>query len=291
MTPKFDKGAPGMSDNATADVVRGRLAELSPEIPWAHYFELSGVPTVSPERDQKFFKKATGINRLASLALHLARTFGAERSIKRTRVLDIASGEGAFSIAFDKAGAEEVVGVEGRELYVRRAQFAAEQLGARATKFQQGDVRRISADSHGVFDLTLCFGILHHLGQSDFLPFLKRIAEVTKDMVIIYTHVSTPAAVADFSLKGPVSVEGDYTGYLFREHLDGATEQQKIDQVRASLDNTFSFWATDESLMRALKAVGFETIAKIYEPHVFGDYANRNFRQITIAKKPALTDR
>jgi SAM-dependent methyltransferase len=276
-----------MSAPITAQEVRRRLDEMGPEIPWAHYFEIAGVPTVSPERDEKFYRKAQGVNRLADLALHLTRAFGRNRGPAGLRVLDIASGEGALSIAFAKAGARDVVGIEGRDLYVARSRFVAEALEAPAAKFEQGDVRKISIDRYGSFDLALCFGILHHLGQDDFLPFLKSVADVTKDMLILYTHVSTPEAVRDFSLKGPVTVADSYQGYLFREHPEGATEQQKIDQVRASLDNTFSFWATDESLMRALKRVGFETIVKVYEPHVFGDYANRNFREIIVAKKAA----
>lgn len=265
--------------------VRRRLDAMSPEIPWAHYFELAGVPTVSPERDEKFYRKAQGVNRLAELALHLTRQFANERGPRGLRVLDIASGEGALSIAFAKAGAREVRGVEGRELYVQRSTFAAEVLNVGQAKFEFGDVRKISKERQGAFDLTLCFGILHHLGQDDFLPFLKAVADVTSDMLILYTHVSTPAAVADYSLAGPVTVADGLQGYLLREHPEGATNQQKIDQVRASLDNTFSFWATDESLMRALKRVGFDTIVKVYEPHVFGDYANRNFREIIVAKK------
>jgi SAM-dependent methyltransferase len=271
----------GVSD---AVEIRRRLAELSPEIPWAHYFDLHGVPTISPEKDEKFFRKSQGVTRLAELALHLARSFSEKRSVAGSRILDVASGEGALSFVFAKAGAGEVIGVEGRDLYIQRSRFVAATLGVSGVSFKPGDVRNISVESHGVFDVTLCFGILHHLGKDDFLPFLMNMASVTQDMLVLYTHVATPTSLSEYALSGPVSASG-YEGYLLREHAEGATTQQKIDQVRASLDNTFSFWATEESLLRALKRVGFNTVVKVYEPHVFGDYAKRNFRPIIVAKK------
>lgn len=261
------------------------LSTLKPEQPWTHHFEIDGVHTISPETDEKFYGKATGLKKIGNLAVTLAKNFSRNHTIAGKRVLDVACGEGGHSLALAAEGAN-VVGVEGRELYVDRAKFVGEAFGLQdKLDFQLGDVRKITRDERGAFDITLCFGILHHLGQDDFLPFLQSLADVTTDVALFYTHVSNPEIISQFDLKGPVKSNGEYEGYLFREHADGATEKEKLDQVRASLDNTFSFWATDESLMRALKHVGFEAVLKVYEPHVFSGYQNRNFRQVMIAKK------
>jgi len=261
------------------------LQELSPEIPWAHHFEVSGVHTISPDKDEKFFKKATGLKELGHLALRLANAYSTGNSIAGKSVLDIASGEGGHSIAFAQAGAGKVLGVEGRDLYFRRATAIARAMDVTNATFRLGDVRHLTPADTGQFDITLCFGILHHLGQDDFSAFLKSMGALTNDMMILYTHVASEKVARDYALKGPVSLENGYKGWLFREHADGASDKEKINQVRASLDNTFSFWADNESLVKALKKSGFKSVMKVYEPHVFGGMDNRDFRQVVIAKK------
>lgn len=267
--------------------VRQGIASLQEGIPWTHHFDIAGVETTSLARDEKFYKKSMGAKLLGELALQYCRIFSEAKSIEGLRVLDIASAEGGHSIEFAQAGAREVVGVEGRQLYVDRANFVASTLGVPNVRFRLGDVRKMDQAELGQFDVTICFGILHHLGEEDFVPFLARLSELTSDVLMLYTHVSTAEAVADFRLEGPRTVGEGLTGYLLREHADGADQAEREAQVRASLDNTFSFWATEESLVRALKQSGFAFVAKVYEPHIFGGHVNRNLRVILIAKKQA----
>lgn len=269
----------------SANEVREHLAKLDPSVPWTHHFEISGVETITPDIDEKFYKKSIAAKGLGSLALHYYRIFSEGRPLSEARVLDVASAEGGLSVAFAQAGAREVLGVEGRRLYVDRANFAARAMGLLNFSTVLGDVRAISAGTHGQFEFTINSGILHHLGQPDFLPFLQAMADVTRDAMFLYTHVSTPAAVSDFRLTGPVQAGGEYEGYLLQEHPEDASPEQREAQVRASLDNTYSFWATEESLIAALRKVGFKTIVKIFEPHVFGGYTNRNLRVILLCKK------
>jgi hypothetical protein len=269
----------------SAEEVRTALDKLNPEIPWTHHFELAGVETITAEQDEKFYKKSSAAKNLGKLALVYQRAFSGGRPLSETRVLDVASAEGGLSVEFAEAGAQEVVGIEGRQLYISRAEFVLEALGLKNVSYRLGDVRHISRATHGEFDFTINSGILHHLGQEDFFPFLQAMGEVTRDVMFLYTHVSTPAAVEDFRLKGPVQAAGEFEGYLLQEHAEDASAEQREQQVRASLDNTYSFWATEESLIRALKRVGFGLIAKIMEPHVFGSYVNKNLRVIFVCKK------
>jgi acyl carrier protein len=55
--------------------------------------------------------------------------------------------------------------------------------------------------------------------------------------------------------------------------------------VRASLDNTFSFWTTEDSLLRALTHVDFLLVTKVSRPHPFSSYIDRNLRAILVAEK------
>ncbi|MFN9499534.1 MAG: class I SAM-dependent methyltransferase [Erythrobacteraceae bacterium] len=269
----------------TAEEIREELGKLDPGTPWTHHFDLCGVETITPDMDEKFYKKSMAAKNLGRLALIYHQCFSGGKALADTRVLDVASAEGGLSACFVEAGAKEVVGVEGRQLYVDRANLVSRALNLTNMKVHLGDVRHINKQTYGEFDFTINSGILHHLGQDDFLPFLQAMGEVTRDVMFLYTHVSTPEAVRDFRLKGPVKVADRFEGYLLQEHAEEASTEERIAQVRASLDNTYSFWATEEALIAALKSVGFGLVAKIMEPHVFGSHLNKSLRVIFICKK------
>lgn len=265
------------------DEIKQRLAGLSPETPWAHLMEFApNVFSVTPE-NEKFYRKATGLSLVGELLLDIAQMQVKGHTLEGKRVLDLACGEGGHSVQFAKKGAQ-VLGVEGRKLYVDRARFAAEAMGQQSRiQIVQGDVRKLDADV-GRFDITVFSGILHHLGQADFDGMVSELGRVTGDILLIYTHISTDLSVKNHRLQGPVKTEQGREGYLFREHKDDATAQQREDQVRASLDNTFSFWAREEALVQALSAAGFRLILKAVHPHVFG-WEGASYRPILVCKK------
>lgn len=263
--------------------IKAGLEALEPDIPWAHHFDFGhGLETVTPT-EEKFYKKAIGLKKLADLLLDILPHQSRRGSLEGLRVLDLASAEGGHSIALAQAGAN-VLGIEGRQLYVDRATFAAKALGTSTAKFAQGDVRKLSTDSIGTFDFVLFSGILHHLGQNDFEGMLSTLSTLVEDTLLIYTHVSTSASIDRFNLQGPTKTDSGYEGYLFREHKDNASEKDRQRKVRASLDNTFSFWATEHCLIKALKTVGFNCISKLLHPHLFG-WEEASYRVILIARK------
>jgi SAM-dependent methyltransferase len=262
--------------------IEARLNELSPEVPWAHLIEFApGVFSVT-QKDEKFFKKATGLSLVGELLLEIAEMQVRNHTLQGKRVLDLACGEGGHSVQFAKRGAK-VLGVEGRKLYVDRARFAAEATGQKDIEIVQGDVRKLPADS-GTFDIVVFSGILHHLAQEDFDGIVKELGRLTQDLLLVYTHVSTDLSIKNHSLAGPVSTPEGRKGYLFREHEDNADAKKREGKVRASLDNTFSFWAQEESLIQALRAAGFKLILKAVSPHVFG-WEGASYRPILVAKK------
>ncbi len=80
-------------------------------------------------------------------------------SFSDLRVLDIGSFEGAHSIEFALRGCQ-VVGVEGREINLRKARFAQEMLGLTNLEFVQDNIKHISTEKYGEFDLVICSGVL-----------------------------------------------------------------------------------------------------------------------------------
>lgn len=261
--------------------IERQLAALSPETPWAHLFEFApGVFSVTQE-NEKFFKKATGLKRVGDVLLQIAEMQVRGHSLDGKRVLDLACGEGGHSVQFAQKGAK-VLGIEGRKLYMDRARFAAQAMGQQI-EFIQGDVRKLDPQL-GTFDVVVFSGILHHLGINDFDGMIAELGRLTDDMLLIYTHVSSDLAIKNHRLQGPQLTSAGREGYLFREHKDDATAEQREQQVRASLDNTFSFWAREEVLIEALRAAGFPLILKVLTPHPFG-WENASYRPILVAKK------
>ena len=183
-----------------------------------------------------------------------------------------------------QAGAKKVVGIEGRQLYVDRSKFIAECAGLSNVEFEQGDVRHISKEKTGSFDLVLFFGILHHLSSEDYFPMLKSLADVTDDTLMLYTHTSEPGWEVKFKLSEEITNDDGLKGRLYREHPDGATAEQKKQRIRNSIDNTFSFWAREASLFEALKRAGFKYISKQLAPMPYSK-PTEEFRVFYICRK------
>jgi SAM-dependent methyltransferase len=264
--------------------IREGLRRLQPDVPWAHHFDLGfGIETVSPT-EEKFYSKAVGLRKLGDFLVDLVRDHTQRRTFSGLRALDVASGEGAHSIRMAQLGAD-VLGVEGRQLYVDRATFVASVLGFSNVRFRQADVRRVGADDLGKFELVLCSGILHHLGSESFAPMLRTLADLTQDTLVLYTHISTPASVERFRLKGPLTTPSGHQGYLFREHDEKSKPAERLQKVRASIDNPTSFWATEETLLMALREAGFRSIVQLRLPHLFSAYADAAYRPLLVVRK------
>lgn len=267
-----------------AKEIREKLDELDPEIPWTHYYDFGhGIETITKDND-KFYKKSIGLRNLGNLVTDIVKLHTCKGSVKGLRVLDIASAEGVHSILLAQKGAT-VIGIEGRELYVKRARLAAHFLNCGTASFFHGDVRKMDIKGLGKFDLVLCSGILHHLDKNSFVSFINDLGKLTGDTLVLYTHISTAKSIERFQLNGPVVAHGKYQGYLFREHSETTTKKSRLRKVRASLDNQESFWATQESLVHCLEQAEFTGIYNILKPHIFRNFENASYRPIIVARK------
>lgn len=171
------------------------------------------------------------------------------------RILDLACLEGAYALEFAAQGAT-VVGIEGREENILKAYEAKERLGLSNVTFYQDDVRNLSKEKYGEFDVVLCSGILYHLNYPDCFQFLERISEVCTGFLIIDTHVTFKPTV-QASYNGH-----DYLGMMFREHNPNTSMEDRLKSVWASLDNELSFWFTKASLFNFLSRIGFSSISE-----------------------------
>ena len=237
---------------AGADIERARQALIQQHGPWtAANVDLGGgVYTIGPEAPTLH----AGMVRFAQLF-----TDCTGKELAALRILDLACLEGEYAIEFARQGAQ-VTGVEGRAANIEKARFAKDALGLTNLQLIQDDVRNLSRQTHGTFDAVLCSGILYHLDAPDVAEFLHRIGEVCDRCLIVDTHVAFRGRES-FEHRGRT-----YWGSRFIEHHRAATKKEREDSSWASLDNQTSFWFTRPSLLNALHAAGFTSVAECHSP-------------------------
>lgn len=218
--------------------------------PWtAHNIRLGdGSYTMSPE--------PTGDEVKLRRVVQLVSDF--TDGIEALRILDLACLEGMYALELARRGAH-VVAIEGREANIEKARFAARSL-ALDVDFRLGDVRDLSVEKHGAFDVVLCLGILYHLDIGDVVGLVERIRSVTKRVAIFDTAVALSSTetheVGNLVLRGERLVEHDRRD----------TAEQRLARLWSSLDNPTAFLPTFPSLLRLLSAKGFSTVVQAHLP-------------------------
>jgi 2-polyprenyl-3-methyl-5-hydroxy-6-metoxy-1,4-benzoquinol methylase len=115
------------------------------------------------------------------------------------RILDLASHDGRWSLAANKAGAAHVVGIEARDRLIEAAYGNMREYDVANTQveFVHGDVlAELDHLEAGQFDTVFCFGFLYHI--VDHMPLLRKIARLKPRSLIIDTAVSVrPATIIE----------------------------------------------------------------------------------------------
>lgn len=186
----------------------------------------------------------------------------ARRPLTGLRVLDLASAHGGYSIELAARGAQ-VLGIEGREEWLEQARRAQRDLALPNVEFVQDDVRNLSRERYGEFDIVLCLGILYHLDAPDVFDFVGRVAEVCREFAVIETHFTTGSTVSH-CWRGM-----HYQGRPAAEHPPDAAPEDKLKNLGASLDNENSFWFTQASLYNILRHVGFTSVYDCRNPMAY----------------------
>lgn len=216
----------------------------------------------------------TRLRRIVQMAADLAG-----KPLQQCRVLDLACLDGQFAIEFGLRGAQ-AVGIEIREGHVAKARFAAQALGLENVEFHQDDVRHLSEAKHGRFDIVVCSGILYHLLAEDAINLVYQMHDVADRVVIIDTEHSVEPTETVATPSGKT-----YRGKAFREHAEGASDEQKQANQWASWDNTTSFWFSRASLVNLLRHAGFTSVYECLAPtHLnYGQPGRETLTRITLA--------
>jgi SAM-dependent methyltransferase len=213
-------------------------------------------------------KPHTRLKRIVQIASDLSR-----KRLSECRVLDLGCLDGIFSIEFALHGAA-TVGIEIREANIQKALFCKEVLGLDNLEFRQDDVRNVSLESYGTFDVIICSGILYHLPAFDSIDLIQKMFKMATRVVIIDTHISLlPEKEIRFEDKS-------YWGDSYREHSAGASVEEKARRLWSSIDNETSFWFTRPSLINLISRAGFSSVYECFVPPTF--VPNINFQNAGI---------
>ena len=232
------------------DIIQKRKEIIHQYGEWWDNFELGeGIWTLEP---------SSAPNPRVVKILQIANDLG-KKPLSQCRVLDLACANGHFSLEFALQKAS-VLGIEGRDSNIQKALFAKEVFGLDNLTFVQDDVRAISKERFGEFDIIVCSGILYHLPGDVQGELIRKLYDMTTHMVIVDTHValSYDASIQDRGMT--------YYGTFYREHLKHDSAGTKYKRDRASLDNDSSFWLTRPSLLNMLTHTGFSSIHECLNP-------------------------
>lgn len=197
------------------------------------------------------------------------------------RILDLACLEGLYAVECARQGAQAVA-IEGRDSNLEKVRFVKKALGLDNLTLHHDDVRNLSPERYGEFDVVLCLGILYHLDAPDVFRFVENIGRVTRRFAVFDTYVSTAS-------KEVHTYDGnEYWGREIFEHAPTDSMEERLSRRWNSLDNPRSLWLTRRSLYNLISASGFTTV---YECHVPADVHKPSDRVTLVAIKgvrPAL---
>lgn len=183
------------------------------------------------------------------------------------RFIDVGAADGYEARAVAHRGASLALAVEGKDSLFAQAAEAAKISGLKNHSVMQGDIRRIDEYHLEEFDCALCFGVLYHMSN----PFnlLKRLARVTNGLLLLETHVA-PEPWAESLLLPKHSgslLHGTRTLFLDGERFEGRVCLHRGMHVasKGSLDEEWTFWLTQASLIKALTCAGFSIEAWYHE--------------------------
>jgi hypothetical protein len=120
---------------------------------------------------------------------HLAIIKANEQVLRESRVVDIASHDGRWSLAALEAGAAHITGFEGRRELVRssRRTFRANGVPKNKYRFIHGDAHEKLLQADVRADVVMCLGFLYHTAR--YVELIKGISDTGAEHVIIDTKV------------------------------------------------------------------------------------------------------
>ncbi|HEX6086503.1 MAG TPA: class I SAM-dependent methyltransferase [Thermoanaerobaculia bacterium] len=183
------------------------------------------------------------------------------------RVLDLGALEGGLSFEMAREG-WDATGVEGRADNFRKASLIASYYALPNLRFVHKDVKELTPERDGTFDVILCCGLLYHLDEP--VAHLRQLESLLAPQGLLFldTHVAPDEhavryATHEASLSGPVTFrdgEHEYEGRWWSEPSAGDLKER----MWSAISNARSMWLSRRSLIRALYHSGFHEVHELF---------------------------
>ena len=210
--------------------------------------------------------------------------------LSQIRILDLGCGEGVYAIEAGLHGAE-VLALDARTERMKDGAACAERHRLDNVTFRQQDVRGVSRETEGEFDVVYCLGLLYHLDVAEVFGLLESVHGLCRRLLVIDTMVT---------LEPDLEAEhrgSRYEGRRYREHEDSDSGEVRRGRLLRSIDSTFAFRFTRDSLVRALHDTGFSSVFECHGPPEPGKSKDRvtvaalQGERVTLATYPWVNDR
>lgn len=183
-----------------------------------------------------------------------------KKEMKDLRILDLGCGEGVYALEAGSRGAK-VTAIDGRDIRLKLGKEIAERHNFKNVQFIVDDVRNVTQEKYGNFDVVYLLGLLYHLDEPELFQILENLYTICQDVLIIDTNIA---------LSTPLTVQYDgnkYHGVKYVEHEPG-DDEDLINQKRVmhSIGNYNSFLPSKTSLIKFLNKIGFTTVMECYAP-------------------------
>lgn len=174
---------------------------------WQYQFDLKGHLTPIGHWGNSINRQ---LQRREYILKPLVRLYGG--SLEGRRVLDLGCNSGFWSLSAIQEGADFVLGIDAREMFVEQANFVFEVKGVDKSRynFVAKNLFDVNFQEFGNFDIVLCLALLYHVDKP--LLFLEKIAEVNDDILVIDTELSGTGG-SHLELRPDVESWDSYVGH------------------------------------------------------------------------------
>jgi tRNA (mo5U34)-methyltransferase len=175
--------------------------------------------------------------------------------------LDIACNEGLIAQRLLEWGAARVLGIDSRELNIRRARLIRDQLGipAERLEFDQRDLFDLDPASDGQFDVVVMLGIVYHLENP--MGAIRLAHALTRGVCLIESQVIDDGAPIEWTTPEGESRSAAARFALYRE----PDEETRLSPL-AAMPGIVSLIPTRAGLVEMLSAAGFSSVAMVDPP-------------------------
>ncbi len=184
--------------------------------------------------------------------------------VNNKKVLELGPLEGAHSYMLEKAGAREVLGIEGNTRAYLRCLVIKELFGLQRVRFIHDDFVPYLATTGDSFDVVIASGVLYH--QVEPMKMLADLARITSSL-FIWTHYFDESLIANSRLslaRFGAPEERNFDGFHYEQR------ELSYDRPRDASDfiggpEPGSNWLSKADIVAALRHFGFSEIRVGFE--------------------------